>query len=84
MLLGLLNELQIMTHRDLCIALTMLTLVHCPCVLTNRQSGGGFNRGFRLRDSSVMTCVQERAALTFFYGKRKVLANEPSTAPLEV
>ena len=40
-------------------------------VLTNRQSGGGFNRGFRVRDSSVMTYVQERAALTYFYGKRK-------------
>ena len=87
MLLGLLNELQIMTHRDLCIAFTswtMLTLVNCPCVLTNRRSGGGFNRGFRVRDSSVMTCVQERVALTYFYRKRKVLANEPSTAPLEV
>ena len=44
-------------------------------VLTNRQSGGGFNRGFRVRDSSVMTYFQERAALTYFYGKRKVLAS---------
>ena len=25
-------------------------------VLTNRRSGGGINRGFRVRDSSVMTC----------------------------
>ena len=53
-------------------------------VLTNRQSGGGFNRGFRVRDSSVVTYVQERAALTYFYGKRKVLADGLSTAPLEV
>ena len=53
-------------------------------VLTNRQSGGGFNRGFRMRDSSVMTYVQERAALTNFYGKRKVLDDGLSTAPLEV
>ena len=43
-------------------------------VLKNRRSGGGFNRGFRVRDSSVMTYIQERAALTYFYGKRKVLA----------
>ena len=43
-------------------------------VLKNRRSGGGFNRGFRVRDSSVMTYMQERAALTYFYGKRKVLA----------
>ena len=53
-------------------------------VLTKRRSGGGFNRGFRVRDSSVMTYVQERAALTYFYGKRKVLADGLSTAPLEV
>ena len=53
-------------------------------VLTNRQSGGGFNRGFRVRDSSVMTYVQERAALTYFYGKRKVLAEGLTTTPLEV
>ena len=53
-------------------------------VMTNRQSGGGFNRGFRVRDSSVMTYVQERATLTYFYGKRKVLADGLSTAPLEV
>ena len=38
-------------------------------VLKNRRSGGGFNRGFRVRDSSVMTYIQERAALTYFYGK---------------
>ena len=53
-------------------------------VLTNRRSGGGFNRGFRVRDSSVMTYIQERAALNYFYGKRKVLADGLSTAPLEV
>ena len=53
-------------------------------VLKNRRSGGGFNRGFRVRDSSVMTYIQERAALTYFYGKRKVLADGLSTAPLEV
>ena len=61
-----------------------VTLVHCPCVLTNRRSGGGFNRGLRVRDSSVVTCVQEAAALTYFYGKRKLLANGPSTAPHKV
>ena len=53
-------------------------------VLTNRRSGGGFNRGFRVRDSSVMTYVQERAALKYFYGQRKALADGLTTAPLEV
>ena len=53
-------------------------------VLTNRRSGSGVNRGFRVRDSSVIRYVQDRAALTYFYRKRKVLANGVSTAPLEV
>ena len=53
-------------------------------VLTNRRSGSEVNRGFRVYDSSVMTYVQERAALTYFYGKRKVLADGLTTAPLEV
>ena len=47
-------------------------------------SVSGVNRGFRVRDSSVMTYIQENAALTYFYGKRKVLADGLSTAPLEL
>ena len=31
-----------------------------------------------------MTYIQERVALTYFYGKSKVLADGLSTAPLEV
>ena len=53
-------------------------------VLTNRRSGSGVNRGFRVHDSSVMTYVQERAALTYFYPKRKVLEDGLSTAPLDL
>ena len=36
-------------------------------VLTNRRSGGGLNRGFRVHNSSMMTYIQERAALTYFF-----------------
>ena len=53
-------------------------------VLSDRRSGSGVNRGFRVHNSSVMTYVQERASLTYFYGKRKLLADGVSTAPLEV
>ena len=53
-------------------------------VLTNRRSGSGFNRGFRVRDSSMMTYIQERAALTYFYPKRKVLEDGLTTAPLDL
>ena len=53
-------------------------------VLADRRSGRGVNRGFRVHNSSVMTYIQERAALTYFYGKRKILADGISTEPLEV
>ena len=53
-------------------------------VLTNRRSGSGVNRGFRVHNSSMMTYVQERAALTYFYGKRIVLADCITTAPLDL
>ena len=58
--------------------------VFLAVLTTNRRSGSGVNRGFRVRGSSVMTYVQDRAALTYFYGKRKVLDDGVSTAPLEV
>ena len=53
-------------------------------VLANQRRGDGFNWGFRVRYSPVMTYVQERAAVTYFYGKRKLLADGLRTAPLEV
>ena len=53
-------------------------------VLTNRRSGGGVNRGFRVHNSSMMTYIQERAALTYFYPKRKVLEDGLTTAPLDL
>ena len=53
-------------------------------VLTIRISGRGLNRGFQCKGSSMYTYVQERAALTYFYPKRKVLDDGVSTAPIEV
>ena len=53
-------------------------------VLTNRQSGSGNNRGFRVRHSIVLTYVQERAALTYFYVKRVVHEDGLSTGPVDV
>ena len=51
-------------------------------VLTNRRSSSGTNRGFRVHNSSMMTYVQETAALTYVYGKCTVLADGITTAPL--
>ena len=53
-------------------------------VLTNRRSGSGVNRGFRVHNSSMMTYIQEKAALTYFYPKRKVLEDGLTTAPLDL
>ena len=36
-------------------------------VLTGRQNGRGWHMGFQVKDSTVLTYVQERAALTYFY-----------------
>ena len=51
-------------------------------VLNNRHSSSGTNCGFMVHNSSMMTYVQERAALTYFYGKRIVMAVGITTAPL--
>ena len=48
-------------------------------VLINRRSGVGKNHGFRVRDSSIYTYVQERSALTYFYSKRGVQADGVTT-----
>ena len=53
-------------------------------VLANRRSGSGKNRGFRVHLSSVLTYVQEREALTYFYAKRVVYEDGVSTGPVDV
>ena len=53
-------------------------------VLTNRRSGGGSNHGFRVHKSIVMTYVQTRDALTFFYAKRVVHEDGVTTGPVDV
>ena len=53
-------------------------------VLTNRRSGSGKNRGFRVRHSTVLTYVQERAALTYFYAKRVLHEDRVRTGPVDV
>ena len=53
-------------------------------VPTNRRSGSGKNRGFRVRHSTVLTYVQELAALTYFYAKRVVREEGVTTVPMDV
>jgi hypothetical protein len=41
-------------------------------------------RGFRSIDNQVYTYLQERAGFSYFYHKRKVLADGVSTIPLDI
>ena len=53
-------------------------------VLLTKQSGSGTNRGFRVIDNKMYTYLQERAGFSYFYPKRKVLADGVSTIPLDI
>jgi hypothetical protein len=45
-------------------------------VLLTKRSGSGTNRGFRSVDNTVCTYLQQRAGISYFYPKRKVLEHE--------
>jgi hypothetical protein len=49
-----------------------------------KKSESSTNRGFRSMDNQVFTYFQERIGFSYFYPKRKVLADGVSTAPLEI
>ena len=53
-------------------------------VLTNLRSGSGTNRGFLVHNSTVLTYVQDRAALTYFYAKRVVHEDGVTTGQVDV
>ena len=53
-------------------------------VLTTKQSKGGINVGFQLKDQTLYTYRQQRNALSYFYPKRKVLEDGITTEPLSI
>jgi hypothetical protein len=53
-------------------------------VLLSKKSGSSTNRGIRSMDSQVFIYFQERSGFSYFYPKRKVLADRVPTAPLEI
>ena len=53
-------------------------------VLTTKNSLCGTNTGFVRKDNVTYTYRQHKRGLTYFYGKRKVLDNGVSTAPLDL
>jgi hypothetical protein len=53
-------------------------------VLIAQTPGQGLNRGFRARDNGIGTYDQKRDGFSYFYCKRKVLANGVTTVPLDL
>ena len=53
-------------------------------VLTTKQSAGGVNIGFQVKDNTVYTYRQQRDALSYLYPKRKVMTDGITTAPLSI
>ena len=53
-------------------------------VLTTKQSAGGVNIGFQVKDNAVYTYQQQQDALSYLYLKRKVMADGITTAPLSI
>ena len=61
-----------------------LTKEHFVSVLKTRESVCGKNRGFVKKDGMLRTYEQERAGLSYFYGKRKVHEDRVSTSAPDV
>ena len=53
-------------------------------VLLTKQNSSGVNRGFRVVTNTMYTYEQVRDAFSYFYPKRKVLADGVSTTPLDI
>ena len=53
-------------------------------VLTTKQSTGGVNIGFQVKDNAVYTYQQQRDALSYFYPKRQVMLDGITTQPLSI
>ena len=57
---------------------------HYEHVLTIQQNFRARNQGIHAKDESMVTYKQDKNALTYFYPKRKVLADGHTTVPLDI
>ena len=57
---------------------------HYKHVLNTKQNFRACNQGIRAKDESMVTYKQDKNALTYFYPKRKVLADGHTTVPLDI
>ena len=61
-----------------------LTSDHFRSVLTSKQSVNAVNRGFILKDNTMLSYNMEKQGLSYFYCKRKVLEDGISTTFLDI
>jgi len=61
-----------------------LTYEHFRSVLNSKKAVSATNRGFILKDNKMLSYKMERAGLSYFYCKRKVLADGMSTTYLDI
>ena len=57
---------------------------HFLQVLKTKQSSGGVNVGFQVKNNTVYTYQQQRNALSYLYPKRKVMEDGITTVPLMI
>ena len=57
---------------------------HYEHFLTTKQNFRACNQGIHAKDESMVTYKPYKNALTYFYPKRKVLANVHTTVPLDI
>ena len=60
------------------------TMAHYEHVLTTKQNFRASNQGIHAKDESMVTYKQNKNALTYFYPKRKILADGRTTLPLDI
>ena len=60
------------------------TMPHYEHVLTTKQNFRASNQGIHAKDESMVRYKQSKNALTYFYPKRKILADGRTTLPLDI
>lgn len=61
-----------------------ITIESFKNVLHTKENTTATNRGFRMVNNRIMSYLQEKKRVTYFYDKRKVLEDGISTEPLDI
>ena len=60
------------------------SMPHYKHILTTQQNLRACNQGIHTKDEGMVTYKKDKNALTYFYPKRKVLADGHTTVPLDI